>query len=527
MKRFNVTGLCIPEKHYMCDVSAKFARCKNLIDKGKYFAINYPRQHGKTTMQYLLSEEYDKHEDCLLISTSFEGIGDNSFNSEEDLASTFLETMAKSFYLSNPELADYLEEESYKITNFKQLSRWLRKWIRSLNKKVILLIDEVDKASNNQVFVSFLAMLRDKYLDAGKNQDLTFHSVVLIGVHDVKALKLKLRSEDEKKINSPWNVAEDLDINFIFSAKEIEIMIADYAKENSFNMDIVAISAKLAYYTAGNPFLISFLCKIIDERLMRDEKVAWTVNDIELATKYICRESHTNTNFDDMVKNIYNNKELYQYVFQVIFENDKLAYNLKNHIIYLGKTYGVFKESPNKTGETVITSPIYEQVLKDWMMSLEETGLGKNFSRSRVIKNDCIDENGLNLDIVLEKFQEFMQEFHSDKDDTFLEKNARFILLSFLRPIVNGEGFLFKEPESKDNKRMDLVITFRNKRFIIELKIWRGSKRYDDGIDQLCNYLDSYSLDKGYMVVFNFNKNKKYKTEKISKNQKNISAVFV
>ncbi len=175
----------------------------------------------------------------------------------------------------------------------------------------------------------------------------------------------------------------------------------------------------------------------------------------------------------------------------------------------------------------MITSPIYEQVLKDWMMSLEETGLGRNLPKSRVIKNDCIDENGLNLDIVLEYFQDFMKEFHSDKDDAFLEKNARFILLSFLRPIVNGEGFLFKEPESKDNKRMDLVITFRNKRFVIELKIWRGAKRYDNGIEQLCDYLDSYSLDKGYMVVFNFNKKKDYKTEKISKNNKNIIAVFV
>ncbi len=46
MKEFNVTGLCIPEKHYMCDVSAKFARCKTLIEKGKYFAINFPRQYS-------------------------------------------------------------------------------------------------------------------------------------------------------------------------------------------------------------------------------------------------------------------------------------------------------------------------------------------------------------------------------------------------------------------------------------------------------------------------------------------------
>ena len=35
MKRFNVTGLCIPEKHYMCDISNKFERCKYLIEDGR------------------------------------------------------------------------------------------------------------------------------------------------------------------------------------------------------------------------------------------------------------------------------------------------------------------------------------------------------------------------------------------------------------------------------------------------------------------------------------------------------------
>ena len=89
MKRFNVTGLCIPEEHYMCDVTAKFERCKSLVEDGFYYAINFPRQYGKTTMKSLLKREFAKREDYLVVSTSFEGIGDIPFQSEEKLKSSF------------------------------------------------------------------------------------------------------------------------------------------------------------------------------------------------------------------------------------------------------------------------------------------------------------------------------------------------------------------------------------------------------------------------------------------------------
>jgi len=225
MKRFNVTGLCIQKEHYMCDVTAKFERCKSLIDDGFYFAINYPRQHGKTTMQSLIRRTYEKKNDYFVISTSFEGIGDIPFESEAKLAPAILNVFAKSFRFTNRGLAKDLDKASKSITNFDNLSEWISDWIFELNKKVILIIDEIDKASNNQVFLNFLALLRDKYLAAKDQRDLTFHSVVLLGVHDVKSLKLKLRSDEERKLNSPWNIAENLNIEFTFTAEEIEPMI--------------------------------------------------------------------------------------------------------------------------------------------------------------------------------------------------------------------------------------------------------------------------------------------------------------
>lgn len=54
-KKFNVTGLCIPEKNYMVDISSKIHMIiTEYIQEGKYFTINRGRQYGKTTTLYLL-----------------------------------------------------------------------------------------------------------------------------------------------------------------------------------------------------------------------------------------------------------------------------------------------------------------------------------------------------------------------------------------------------------------------------------------------------------------------------------------
>lgn len=79
------------------------------------------------------------------------------------------------------------------------------------------------------------------------------------------ALKLKLRSNAEKKYNSPWNIAADFTVDMSFSSGEISTMIEDYSAERNIKIDIKLILNMLNYYTSGYPFLVSKLCRIIDE----------------------------------------------------------------------------------------------------------------------------------------------------------------------------------------------------------------------------------------------------------------------
>lgn len=81
-------------------------------------------------------------------------------------------------------------------TLFERISRMCE----TAKRPIVLMIDEVDSASNNQVFIDFLAQLRGYYLDREKRP--IFHSVILAGVYDIKNLKLKIRPDEEHQYNS-------------------------------------------------------------------------------------------------------------------------------------------------------------------------------------------------------------------------------------------------------------------------------------------------------------------------------------
>ncbi len=75
-----------------------------------------------------------------------------------------------------------------------------------------------------------------------------------------------------------------VDLDLSFSPVEIETMLREYTREKRIEPDIPAIAEKLYYYTSGYPWLVSKLCKFIDENIVseRGEK-NWSTHDVETA----------------------------------------------------------------------------------------------------------------------------------------------------------------------------------------------------------------------------------------------------
>jgi len=101
------------------------------------------------------------------------------------------------------------------------------------------------------------------------------------------------------------------------------------------------------------------------------------------------------------------------------------------------------------------------------------------------------------------------------------------IFLAYLQPILNGKGHSFREVETSEEKRLDIVVTYLQFKYIIELKIWRGEKQHKKGLDQLANYLDAHNIKEGYLLIFDTRKDKTWDTKIINHQGKEIFTVWV
>lgn len=120
-------------------------------------------------------------------------------------------------------------------------------------------------------------------------------------------------------------------------------------------------------------------------------------------------------------------------------------------------------------------------------------------------EKDCI----LNMELVLEKFMIHFHDIYGENTEKFVEENGRRVFLLYLKPIINGTGNYYIEAQTRDQSRTDVIVDYLGKQYVIELKIWRGNEYNKRGEKQLAEYLEYYHLEKGYLLSFNFNKNKK------------------
>lgn len=525
-KKFNTTGLCIPEKNYMVDISSKIHTIiTDYIQEGKYFTMNRGRQYGKTTTLYLLERQLRQR--YLVISLSFEAC-DELFVSLYTLAAGIIRKIGRVLKAQKVDQT-IIDEWNQPISEqfpLDDLSERITMLCSSSAQEIILMIDEVDKSSDNQIFLSFLGLLRNKYLEQMKRTDCTFRSVILAGVYDIKNLKVKLHPNEEPKYNSPWNIAVDFTVNMDFMPEDISVMLQEYEKDYQTEMNIEKISNQIYEYTSGYPYLVSRLCQIADERLagtedFPDKRAVWTCRGIVAAELLLRKEP--NTLFGDMVKKLADFPKLKQMLQNILFHGSIYPFEQDNNLINLGVTFAFLTD---KNGVVAVKNRIFETKLYDLFLSEMFTD-NTNSTFTAVVRNQYIIDGSLQMNLVMEKFYQHFTEIYGDSDEKFLERQGRIIFLMYLKPIINGTGNYYIEAQTRDLRRTDIIVDYRGKQYVIELKIWHGSEYHQRGEKQLFEYLDYYGVDTGYLLSFNFNKNKKTGIQEIIRDGKCIFEVVV
>ena len=529
-KKFNVTGVCIPELHYMINLSSRLEKIKDMVDHGLYFTINRARQYGKTTTLIALERYLQK--DYHVVSMDFQVFDSSKFRNGNIFSMTFARFFLREF-IRNPLPADkvlqkeieQLQEYAAEGSGFEltELFESIMSICAALDKPIVLMIDEIDSAADNQVFLDFLAQLRGYYIQRAKQA--SFWSVILAGVHDVRNLKRKLRPGEEHKVNSPWNIAADFQVDMSFSEAEIAQMLREYENDFHTGMDIHEMASLLYDCTSGYPYLVSRLCKLLDEEVGRTRKsksVAWTLNGFIEANRILTAEK--NTLFESLIGKVINYPELDRILRDKIFRGQTVAYTAANPVIDLAVMFGIIK---NENGSAVPANKVFAKVLSDYYLSLDEIKSLEIYQEALKDKNQFVDNGKLNMRLLIKKFIQHFTDLYGHRGEQFIEKEGRKYFLLYLRPVISGIGHYSMEAVTGSDTRTDLIVYYHEEIFIIETKIWRGEKAHQRGEQQLLGYMEHYHQQEGYLLIFNFNQTKKRGMKEIRINGRTLIEAVV
>ena len=151
---------------------------------------------------------------------------------------------------------------------------------------------------------------------------------------------------------------------------------------------------------------------------------------------------------------------------------------------------------------------IFETRLYNLFLSDAELENNVFYNTGTLNKSRFIKDRRLDMLAVLNGFIETYTQVFGPLEERFKEKDGREYFLLYLKPIINGTGNFYIEAQTRDQLRTDVIVDYLGEQFIIELKIWNGSAYNEKGEQQLCEYLKRFGLKTGYMLTFNFNKEK-------------------
>jgi hypothetical protein len=198
--------------------------------------------------------------------------------------------------------------------------------------------------------------------------------------------------------------------------------------------------------------------------------------------------------------------------------------NINNKLIEIKKlidneNYFVINK-PRQYGKTTTINELEKLLCKKYLViSISFEGIGDLiFEDEKLFSKGVLELMSDNLEFTDEKIAKKLKSLSLNALDL---KGLSKAISKFTKE-SNKEVILLSE-----EKRLDVVVTYNSFKYIVELKIWRGEEYHKNGLNQLSDYLEINNITKGYLVIFNFNKNKKYTEELIKVNNNDIFIVYV
>jgi hypothetical protein len=487
---FEKSGSVNPEMSYYVQlenvVNSDKQDIKTMVDRGRYFSMFAPRQSGKTT--FLKETCRQLHIDptyvaILLSFQEFNSLDKTRFYSqiEKYLYNQLLDRLtqinceksqAVREFLSHHHLADHMDFKKL----FEELNRIL------LFKKIVIFIDEFDGIPLSEL-ENFLHAVRGLYQDYKEVKQKALYSVGLSGIRNITKLIVGGVS--------PFNIADHIELP-PFSLKNVHDLYAQYTAETNQPFTEAAVK-RVHEETNGQTWLVNRLGTILTVDVKPETAAPIDEKDVEKALALLLEEK--NNHFD----NLYEKAELYKETFiEIVFDNVKyIPYNKDQNWM---EQYGLIK---NKGGKAVVANNIYKSVFVKTFF--EEVNASEEIPPQRYE----LPGNRLDMESILLDFEQYIsqigvQAFYKEKKP--YEKTGQFLLTAWLYQFVKGGGGALGCELKSGLGIMDIMLTYKGYKYIIETKVNRQSRvtrTLNQAIAQISGkYLATEFCQEGYLVIF-------------------------
>ena len=499
MRKFNTTGPCFPDEHYMLPALDRLPGIRELVAGGNYFVIHAPRQTGKTTALQALVQEINDKGDMFAIYCTLE-----TLQNATDVDDTMVKIvkLLRRGALAVPSLVDLLGDPNTALT-ISQEPGWtvtavadtLTTICRKADKPVVVFFDEADCLVGN-VLISFLRQLRDGYVN--RKMIPTPKSVALVGMLDVRDYKAQIRPDGESLGQiSPFNIIRKDMLIPNFTEADIQALYSQHTTETGqiFADGVVEDVWRL---TRGQPWLVNAIaCECVEEIHGSRYDEPLTVADVEAAKEAIIRRRDTHV--DSLMERM--REPRVRRIVEPLISGQGLVVSRNSEDFRYVIDLGLLREDEIK--RVVPANSMYSEIIGRYLTRDEQDDMLSSIPETPWVKDDGLDMAGL-----MAAFQRFWRENSgADRDIMgYREAVPHLVLMAFLQRVTNGGGHINREM-ALGQGRLDLCVEFRGARYAIEVKTSANFKG-DDSYKQCAKYLDDLGLSEGWMPIFDKSKTK-------------------
>jgi hypothetical protein len=393
-------------------------------------------------------------------------------------------------FSSIPHKAEFAKDASY--NNFTGvLNTELKLFCMMLDKPLIILFDEADCLSEGTL-ISFLRQLRDGY--NSRSMTPFVHSVALVGMRNIRDYKAKVRPNSESLGNaSPFNIVTESLTLKNFTGEEIAQLYRQHTDETGQSFEEDAIES-VWKQTQGQPWLVNAIAReVIVKMLQSDYTIPITAAMVEEAIQTIILNRPTH--IDSLLERL--KEERVRKVIEPLILGDGDIDRESDDFLYT-RDLGLIRVV-NSMVEPA--NPIYAEVIVRKLSSFTQEILKEPkypYQMCRYMKDGLID-----MDYLMRDFQQFWREISAIWIERYEYREAapHLVLMAFLQRVVNGGGQIIREMAAGTG-RLDICLVYENRKYPIELKIRRGEKSLEKGLEQTLGYMDTYGCTNAWLALF-------------------------